>query len=611
MRVTRREFLCAGAALPLSASVGVIAGPINSVLIGKGKQKLAVYSDPKGQAESVLLTHFRRDVCCAAIGTRSVIAPAAERDLIAEPAAFWQAFEKDRYHDYAMRNSKVLAAPLPVTKVVRGGDKIDCDGIVIEVLETPGYTPGAVSYIFEAGGRRIACVGDLITGDGQLIDLWSLQDAVPEVKLRGYHGYAARAGELIRSLRLVGERRPDVLIPARGAAIERPQEAIGRLIDRLKAALREHFTTDALRWYFGDDRLRLRAGKLLEGEVPEWMPMAETQKLPDWALPIRNSRLMISATGAAFLVDCGYDQVIDELKRLQADGKFEKVEGIFITHYHDDHTDRAQKCAEHYQCPVYFSRELQEILEKPQAFRMPCLSPFPITSGKPQAEGARMRWHEFEFTFFYFPGQTLLHDALLVKRDGGGMILFVGDSFTPSGIDDYCLWNRDWLADGHGYFKCLEMIRKLPAECWLVNQHVEPMFRFSGDQLTYMEQSLRRRMTAMEPLFPWPDINFGLDEQWARLSPYEVRGEPGQVLELEAVVFNHARSAQDLLLRLHLPDGWKADRATYRLKLEAKTEGAVSMRITPAGAPARYIVTADVEFAGQRLGQWVEAVVTI
>ena len=41
----------------------------------------------------------------------------------------------------------------------------------------------------------------------------------------------------------------------------------------------------------------------------------------------------------------------------------------------------------------------------------------------------------------------MYHDGLLVKKDGGESVFFVGDSFTPSGIDDYCLLNRkcmDW-----------------------------------------------------------------------------------------------------------------------------------------------------------------------
>ncbi|MCW5978033.1 MAG: MBL fold metallo-hydrolase [Bryobacteraceae bacterium] len=606
--ITRRGFLLAGAAGAQGPSLRIVPGVVNAVAIAHGNRRLAIYADPSGGAETVLLTHFRRDVCWAAAGARAVVAPAQEQALIGDPGAFWSAFERQRFHDYAMRNSKVLTEPLPVARTVRDGDRIDFEGLPIDVLGTPGYTSGAVSYLIETRGRRIACTGDLIAGDGQLLDLYSLQDAVPEAKLRGYHGYAARAGELIGSLRRVAERGPDILVPVRGPVIRRPRAAIDRLIERLKASVREHFKTDALRWYFGDDSLRLRSAKLLEGEVPEWMPMAETRILPDWALAIGNSRLLVSDTGSAFLIDCGYDAVIDKIKALQAGGRIRALEGVFITHYHDDHTDRAQACADQFRCSVYFTGELDEILRNPAAYRMPCLSPHPISAGKPQADGASMRWREFDLTFFYFPGQTLLHDALLVKRDGAESIFFLGDSFTPSGIDDYCLWNRNWLADGHGYLGCLQTLRRLPKDVWLANQHVEPLFRFSPEQFDYMEQSLRRRMAAMEELFPWPDINFGLDDNWARLAPYEFRAEPGRPFQLRAVVFNHARSAQQLIVRPHLPAGWTSDRNAYRLRLNSKSEGAASLAVTPSATPGRFVITADIDFAGMRLGRWVEAI---
>jgi hypothetical protein len=66
----------------------------------------------------------------------------------------------------------------------------------------------------------MACVGDLIYGDGQLFDLSSLQDAIPETKTRGYHGYAARSGDLIESLRKVAAWKPDVLVLLFGTKIE-------------------------------------------------------------------------------------------------------------------------------------------------------------------------------------------------------------------------------------------------------------------------------------------------------------------------------------------------------------------------------------------------------
>ena len=65
--------------------------------------------------------------------------------------------------------------------------------------------------------------------------------------------------------------------------------------------------------------------------------------------------------------------------------------------------------------------------------------------------GTRWCWKESELTVHYFPGQTLYHQALLVRKDGGKSVCFIGDSFTPSGIDDYCLQNRNLLRADAGF----------------------------------------------------------------------------------------------------------------------------------------------------------------
>ena len=136
-----------------------------------------------------------------------------------------------------------------------------------------------------------------------------------------------------------------------------------------------------------------------------------------------------------------------------------------------------------------------------------------------------MRWHEFQLTFFEFPGQTLYHDGLLADRDGGEALFFTGDSFTPSGIDNYCLQNRDFVRDGEGYLYCLKILRGLPKKVWLVNQHVDPTFQFSDDQYTRMQAELLNQRAALAELAPWPDPNYAIDESWARIDPYgsEVR----------------------------------------------------------------------------------------
>src|SRR5713101_2267688 len=239
----------------------------NTVLIG---DTTAVYGATSAKVTRVLLTHARRDAISA--GSASVIVPAGEKELFAAPGEFWERLETARFHDYAQQTTKAPVAPLRVDRTVSDGDKLDAGAVRIRVIGTPGYTRGAVSYLLETGGKRIACTGDLIYGDGKLFDLYSLQDAVPEAKARGYHGYAARAGDLIRSLRAIAKEKPDIVLPARGPAITDPQASITRLIHRLQAFLQSHFVTDALRWYWGDENHRVRS-RVVERPM-DILPMA-------------------------------------------------------------------------------------------------------------------------------------------------------------------------------------------------------------------------------------------------------------------------------------------------------------------------------------------------
>jgi glyoxylase-like metal-dependent hydrolase (beta-lactamase superfamily II) len=594
------------AALP--ASVRFLPGPVNGMLIG---DKVLVYGDPTSRVKNVshvLFTHARRDVVWAGAplvrGGAAAIVPHNERALFENPASFWEAYEKQRFHDYSQVNTKVLREPMRATRAVRAGERLDLDGVAVEVIDTPGYTRGAVSYLIETGGKRIAFTGDLIYGDGQLIDLSSLQDAIPESKTRGYHGYAARAGDLIESLRKIAARNPDILAPARGPLIDKPKPAIERLIARLQSLLASHFATDALRWYWGEESLRIRSRKALDGRPVDSMLMAEQQPLPSWAQPIGNSRLLRSRTGAAFLIDAGYKGLHAKLDGLKA------LDGIWITHYHDDHTDHAQALADRFRCPVYFTSRMAEVLERPSQYRLPCLTANPITSGKPQPDGARLRWHEFQLTFFDFPGQTLYHGGLLVERDGGDSLFFVGDSFTPSGIDDYCLQNRDFLRDGEGYLYCLDVLARLRQDVWLVNQHVEPTFRFSAEQFARMRAELKKRMAILKELAPWPELNYAIDDSWAAVHPYGSEAPAGEPLRLELRILNHSPREETYRLSWNLPEGWRVVVADRSVSILPRKEGVARVVLMPAGS-GLHVVTADIEFAGRRLREWSEALVRV
>ena len=51
--------------------------------------------------------------------------------------------------------------------------------------------------------------------------------------------------------------------------------------------------------------------------------------------------------------------------------------------------------------------------------------------------------------------QMYNHGGLLVETDGHEPVFFIGDSFSPSGIDDYCLMNQNLMREDSGYFSLL------------------------------------------------------------------------------------------------------------------------------------------------------------
>jgi glyoxylase-like metal-dependent hydrolase (beta-lactamase superfamily II) len=595
-------------------------GAVNGAIFERHGKHLAVYGDPAGHSTNldwVLLTHARRDVTWAAEGPARagalIAAPAREIDALAQPDAFWRAWTGKRFHDYAQASSRLPVRALPVTRQLKGGDRFEWEDLTFRVLDTPGYTRGAVSYLVETGGRKVAFTGDVIRDDGKLQDLFSLQDAIPDAKIGGYHGWAGRLGDLVASLHRLADENPDLIVPVRGRPIASPQAALGLLEARIRRVYTNYLAIDALRWYFKDQHILAKARRVLGPEATvDWMPMAETRPLPDWIRTFSNSRLILATDGAGFLVDCGSPGIIDELRKLRAAGTLKSLEHVFVTHYHDDHTDALPALVHEFGARVHACGSLVDVLEHPSDYRLPCLTKNPVPVTARHADRDAWRWREFALTVFDFPGQTLHHNALLVQRNGGGAYLFAGDSFTPSGIDDYCLQNRNFLAPGHGYFKCLDILDSLSDALWLINQHVEPAFRFTASQRAAMRTTLERRIPLLADLLPFDAPDFGLDEGWATLHPYAVTLRPGEETRLALRLTNHAPGERRFRTVVHAPKGWDVRAAdSVRLAPMGVGEIEVRLRAVPGASAGLHIITADAIWDDGNLREWCEAMIEI
>jgi glyoxylase-like metal-dependent hydrolase (beta-lactamase superfamily II) len=606
----------------ISARLSFYSGAINGVLVGGKPESVAVYSAPKTQAEgvtTVLLTEHRRDVVTAAKAViaagAKVITPEAEREWFESTAEFWDGFWTKRFHDYAQLSTKILTAPLKVDRYVKDGDTFDAGGVSFRVLATPGFTRGAVSYIAEVDGKRVAFTGDLIYGDGQLFDLYSFQDEIPEAKIGGYHGHASRLALLIPSLKKIAAEKPDLIIPARGPVIRNPQEAIAKLIGRVEAYYRNYLSTNALNWYFKEERMTIKGRRVLGQDADvKLMPLSVHEKTPDWIWENSTSRMLISDDGHGFLLDCGYQRVIDGVKQLMKDGLVKQVDGIFVTHYHDDHTNMVQAASEEFGCPIYSTLEYEDILENPGAYHMPATTDNAMKDVTCLKSGHRMKWKEYDLEFQFYPGQTLYHGAVLVRRNGGTPYYFVGDAFSPSGMDDYCLLNRNLLHDDTGYPFCLKKIRELGSDYWLINEHIPHVFRFSEKELDYLETNLQKRKEILDELLPWDDINYGIDEQWATFYPRGVSAKVGEPIELQVRILNHSPIARTFKVTPRKSAGMNILSRPAEITLQPRESGSVPVAVSvrkSATLPGTFAVTADIDSEGMHFLSWADAVIRV
>ncbi len=607
----------------LSPQVSVSLASVNGVAVERNGHRLVVYGDPEGRwksADAVLFTHSRRDVVLVGrslvAGGAEAIVPTSEAEQFSKAEDFWSTFWIGRFHDYAQRSTRVPTSSIPVGRTVRQGDSIPWQDLTVRVLDTPGYTRGAVSYFVDVDGVRYGFVGDLIYGDGCLLDLYSLQDAVSQARIGGYHGYAGRIGDLIASLRKVAGEKPDILVPAHGPVLREPAAAIERLIRRLQAVYENYLSISAGRWYFHDQYDILATRALDSADRVPWMPYAATieKTPPDWVIPIQNSRLLVARDGSGFLIDCGSSAIIDEIHKLKDQGRLTSLDGLFITHYHDDHTDKVNDLVRYQNCPVYATPLMEDPLRRPDDYRLPCLTRNAIRDITVVSDGHRMPWKEFTLTFYDFPGQTIYHSALLVERDTGEKIFFIGDSFTPSGLDDYCLQNRNLLRPDTGFPYCLALLQnKIPRDALLINEHVVEPFRFNEDQLRHMVEVLKRRGELLQELFPWDNPNYALDEQWVRIHPYGQEVKTGEWATVAVKILNHSPAANTFAVALNVPEGFEVEPRTATIQADPGQEVEMRFRVKTAVDPTDSIqvITADIRMGPWDLRQWCEALLRI
>ncbi len=605
--LSRREFLAGLALAPaasLPAGLRVFPDVVNVGVIERNGQRLLIdcgEGNIGGPVDWILFTHHHRDQWSGArrLAGAKVAVPEAERRFFQDAEQFWDRADAILDHRYNFRPHLFTGREsLPVTRDLRGGDIFEWQGLRIEAVATPGHTDGSLSYILDVAAKRVAFTGDLICDAGRLWEFYSLQKRFPG--MRGdYWAFGGAVEEVTASLDRVLQRKPDLLIPSHGAVMDDPARAVAELKSNLRAAMDNYLQLAAWRIYF--------PGIFPAGRAPMLQPLPAAG-YPKWIRHIASTtKAIVADDGSAFLSDCGHPSAIQTLHKLLDSGELRSIDGLWITHYHDDHTSEVNAAKREFGARVHAERHMVDILENPLAYQMPCLFPESIRVDRPMEDGESIDWKGFKLTAYYFPGQTIYHDGLLVERDGF-RAFFTGDSFANFGIDDYCSQNRCFLGRDTGYEKCFKLLLDVKPDL-LVAAHWGPV-PVSADYLRRALELFAEREKLMTRLFPWDDANFGLDPEWIRCYPYRQQALPGGRVAIEGRVYNHAPRPKDVALELRVPAGWETP-PIARAVVPARSEGRVRFQITAPRTPVRrrHVLGLAATVDGLRLGEFAEAIV--
>jgi glyoxylase-like metal-dependent hydrolase (beta-lactamase superfamily II) len=619
----------------LSPHLAVYHGPINVGIVRDGQKALLIDCGDGSVTErlkeagissvdQVLFTHHHRDQACGAprlidMGARMGV-PAAERDCFDKVDDYWNN-PKNRWHLYNQHpHHLMLAEPIRVDRTLNDGQSFDWGPAKIRVLSTPGHTDGSVSYLVDVDGKRIAFCGDAIYDEGQVWEIYSLQKGTVT---SDYHGFLGARPQLAESLQRIKAVKPDALVPSHGRLMNEPVKAIDTLVERLAVCYDRYVAISALRHYF-PKMFADHAGR------PGHMPIPPGKPVPGCLRHLGTTWLLVSRDRAAMVMDCGSPQVVKKLQEMLAKGEIRRVEGLWVTHYHDDHVDAIPEFQKAFDCPCITDSHVAEVIANPLAWRLPCISPSRARVDRVTKDGESWTWHEYRLTAYHLPGQTFYHSGLLVEGEGLKMF-FAGDSFTMAGIDDYCAHNRIWLGRDRGLDHCVALVDQL-RPTHIFNCHVNDAFQLSPEQCRFMRANLAEREKLLGQIIPWDDPNYGIDEPWIRCDPYQQSVKAGRPATVDLAVTNHSAETHVVECRAVLPGAWRGTPASIGLSadkkssdsasqasdwsqgsISAKTDGRVRLTLqVPGSAKAgRYVVPVDIRYAGRSLPQFTEAILVV
>ena len=541
-----------------------------------------------------------------------VAAPKAEQALLETPTKFrrWVPRLNDKYSVHGASYVRPPRSSVKVDRWLAADEVFEWHGRSIQCLDTPGHSPGGMSFVLKSGSETRVFIGGLMH-DGAKMTNW--------FDTEWDYGFGKGIDALSTSVEKLIALGPRLAFSSQGPVIHDAASQFKTYRAKLAA-----FRPDYLRGY-PVNNLSKRAPHPATKPTPVHFVVQVTPHLYMFGplMAGKNFAMIIADNGHALLLDCGLfpklvlNRIIDDMKQHLG---LKQIDACWISHSHGDHFTLFPALREH-GVKFWTMDTIADKCENPRAYDYPAM----IGAYNAGFEGAKIdrilkagdviEWEGYKLHIDWMPGQTEFGNALWLDLDGK-KIVFTGDNIfgdpsDPTQNGHECVVARNSAITEEGYLVAARYLQKLKPDI-IMGAHSVLMTEPAAFIDRYHDWA-KRIIDRYQDLLPDPDYAYAYDPYWVSAYPYRVDLTTNNTQTVHITVRNHRDSTQRHHIALRLPAGIEASpavlegsvtgksRQTYPVKLTIKDRAAM-----PQGAQ---IATFDITLDDKRHGELFDFVI--
>lgn len=561
--------------------------------------------------EWVLFTDHHRELC-QGIGlvdraNTKIAAPKLERELFEAPLEFrkWRPTLNDKYTVHGASYVRPPAHAIKLDHVFDSGDVFRWREYEITCLDTPGTSPGGMSYVLRRGNQTIAFTGGVVH-DGARMTNW--------YDIEWDYGFGKGLDTLIASAQRLRDLKLAYAFPSQGPVIHHATEQLGAYHAKLIA-----FRPDYLRGYPVNSLTRRpKVDPIIKPTaIPQIVQVTpHLYKFGDM-LAGKNFAIIISDNGHGLLLDCGIfpepllHELVGEMRKHLG---LKRIDALWINHMHGDHFTLGSVLKNRYGAQIWTLDRIVDKVQNPLRYDYCAL----ITSYNPLYEGLQVDrrlkdgevfdWEGMKLHIDWMPGQTEFGNCLWLVLDGK-KIAFTGDNIfgepsDPNQNGHEAVVARNSAILEEGYILGSKYLRDLKPDI-IMGAHNVLMTNPAAFVERYHEWS-KRLAARYKELLPDANYEYQFDPFWVSAYPYRVDLQQRPAQEVTITVRNFRDRPQHHRIRLRLPRGIAAEPAVLEgvVRARSRERFKIKLKADPAQTAAgTHMATFDITLGDKHHGE--------